>query len=207
MLLVQSACDVLLDSSIMDPSRETLHKPGRNENSTSRRRKSIRVFFSVAVAVILLDVIPPSWPGVSQPKRWLSSLLNRVGLWQGQWAMFAPNPIINNAYLTAEIEDEVGNQTYWDSPDWKSVGTFGKFYRFRYLNFYNRIYLDSNAPAINDFVDYLARTASGSPVRRLKLVRNAMTMLAPEAGSLPTGDDVIWISRSDLLRERRYEPR
>jgi len=164
------------------------------------------MIFCITVAVISLDVIPPTWLWFSQPKLWLSNVLNRVGLWQGQWTMFAPDPILNNAVLSAEFEDEEGNTKYWDSPDWKHVGTLEKFYRFRYLNFYNRIHLDRNAPALKDFCDNLARNESESAVVWLKIFRNSTTMLAPDDGGMPNRNDAIWVSRSDFLTERRYDP-
>jgi len=170
------------------------------------KKRYVRIFFVIVIAVMSLDVTPPSCPGMSRPKRWLSAFLNRVGLWQGQWVMFSPNPVLNNAYLTAEIDDKDGNRTYWDSPDWKHVSNWEKFYRFRDMNYYNRIYLPQNLLATNDFADYLARTSSKSPVARLKLVRTPMTMVVPETGTLPKRDDTIWISSSNFLTERRYDP-
>ncbi len=176
------------------------------ERSVNFRRRAARVMFCIAVAVILLDIIPPTWQWFSPPKLWLSNVLNRVGLWQGQWTMFAPDPILTNASLSAEFEDQDGNTTYWDSPDWKHVGTFEKFYRFRYMNFYNRVHLDGNTPAMKDFCDYIARNESKSPVVRLMIFRNSITTLAPDDGSIPNRNDVIWVSRSDFLTERRYDP-
>jgi hypothetical protein len=164
------------------------------------------MIFCVTVAVIFLDVIPPTWSWFSQPKLWLSEVLNRVGLWQGQWSMFAPDPILNNASLSAGFEDRDGNTTSWESPDWKHVSTLEKFYRFRYLNFYNRIYLDQNARALKDFCDYLARNESESPVVLIRIFRNSMTMLAPDEGVMPNRNDAIWVSRNDFLTERRYDP-
>lgn len=172
-----------------------------------RYRSAIRIFFIVTVVVIVADIIPPNWPGASRPKQWLSSFLNRVGLWQGQWMMFTPNPMINNAYLTAEIENEDGTKVFWDSPDWKFAVSWKKFYRFRHMNFYNRIYLPGSSSATNDFADYLARTVSNSTVRKLTLVRVPMTMVIPEAGSFPRRDDTIWISSSNFVTERIYDPR
>ncbi len=174
--------------------------------STSLRRQAARMIFCITVAVIFLDVIPPTWSWFSQPKLGLSNVLNRVGLWQGQWTMFAPDPILNNASLSAEFEDDKGNTKYWDSPDWKHVETFEKFYRFRYVNFYNRIHLDRNARALKDFCDYLAENESEAAVVRLKIFRNSTTLLAPDDGIMPNRDDAIWVSRSDFLTERRYDP-
>ena len=167
---------------------------------------SIRLFFCSAVVVIFLDIIPPSWPMFSQPKQWLSNVLNRVGLWQGQWSMFAPDPILNNAYLSAEFEDNQGNKTYWDSPDWKKTGNLEKFYGFRHLNFFNRIYLDQNNRALKDFADFLVRTEGRPTVRSVKFFRTSMSILAADDGNMPARGNTTWLSRTDFLTERRYDP-
>lgn len=190
----------------MPQPMESEVEPILDRESGCRRRRLARFIFCVATCVVILDVIPPDWPGFTRPKLLLSEILNRVGLWQGQWTMFAPDPVLTNASLSAEFEHADGKITYWVSPDWKRVGTFEKFYRFRYLNFFNRVHLDNNARALKDFADFISRNESKSPVVRLKIHRNSMTMLAPDDGRLPNRNDAIWVSRSDFLTERRYDP-
>ena len=168
------------------------------------RKGLVRVFFLSAIAVMVVDVVPPTFPGMSSPKQYLSSILNRTGLWQGQWVMFSPNPVLNNAYITAEIEDLVGDRKYWDSPDWKKTGSVEKFLRFRHMNFYNRIYLPGNSLAVNDFVNHLVRNDFSLVVEKLKLERTAMTMVLPEPGTLPSREETIWISTTSFLTERDF---
>jgi hypothetical protein len=189
--------------------RISASSPAKQESSNGSpkfRRNAARFVFCTAVVVILLDVIPPTWPWFSRPKFWLSQILNRVGLWQGQWTMFAPDPVLENASLSAEFEIKDQKPETWDSPDWQHVGTFEKFYRFRHMNFYNRVHLDRNRAALNDFSDYLAIHNRSSPVLRLKVFRNSMTLLPMEEASIPDREDWTWVSRSDFLTERRYDP-
>ncbi len=168
------------------------------------RKQLVRVFFLIVIAVMAVDIAPPSFPGASLPKRFLSSILNRTGLWQGQWVMFSPNPVLNNAFITAEFEDETGNRKYWDSPDWKRESTLKKFLRFRHINFYNRIYLPGNSLAVKDFVNHLVRSDFPIQTGKLKLERTAMTMVQPEPGTLPSRDETIWISSTSFLTERHF---
>ena len=168
------------------------------------RKRLIRVFFVVVIAAMVIDVLPPTFPALSSPKQYLSSILNRVGLWQGQWVMFSPNPVLNNAYITAEIEDTNGNIKYWDSPDWKKASTSEKFLRFRHMNFYNRIHLPGNSLAVNDFVNHLVRTDFPIVIKKLKLERTAMTMILPEPGTLPGREETLWISSTSFLTERHF---
>ncbi len=199
---MQGAAELL---SMQMPSKSRL-EPASSNGSLNFRIKVARFFVSAAVVVILLDTIPPTWPWFTQPKLWLSHVLNRVGLWQGQWTMFAPDPILENALLSVDFEIKDQKSDSWDSPNWKQVGTLEKFYRFRHMNFYNRLHLDHNKLALNDFLDYLAIHRSNSPVVKLKVYRNAMTLLPSEDGSILDRQEWIWVSRSDFLSERRYEP-
>lgn len=170
----------------------------------SLRRRIIRVFFLAVIAVVVVDIVPPSFPGISVTKQYLSSILNRTGLWQGQWVMFSPNPVLNNAYITAEIEDLVGDRKYWDSPDWKTTGTLDKFLRFRHMNFYNRIYLPGNSLAVKDFMNHLVRNDFPMVVEKIKLERTAMSMVLPEPGTLPSREETIWISNTSFLAEKDF---
>jgi hypothetical protein len=190
----------------MHISSPTRPKQTPSLGSTESRRKAARLIFCTAVLVILLDILPPTWPWLSRPKHWLSQVLNRVGLWQGQWTMFAPDPVLENALLSVEFKINDQKSEEWNSPDWKHVGILEKFYRFRHVNFFNRIHLDRNRAALNDFSDYLATHDRQASIRSLKIFRNSMTLLPSDNGTIPDRDDWIWVSRSDFLTERRYDP-
>lgn len=118
--------------------------------------------------------------------------------------MFAPNPVLNNAYITAKSEDTAGNFRYWDSPDWKKTSTLDKFLRFRHMNFYNRIYLPGNSLAMNDFANYLVRKEFPNGVEKVKFERMALTMILPESGTLPSREETLWISSTSFLTERHF---
>ncbi len=192
-----------------------------------RRRFWVRLSFLVIASALILDVCP-WWPLLNRPKQALSSVLNRIGLCQGEWPLFAPNPIVDNGWFSADLTDKEGNRFTWNSPHWVQTNSWDRFYKFRHLNFYNRLHLLHNAPAVNDFSDYLARTIStdpknrtvdittelpksepnpsdrSSPVREVKVYKISKLMMLTEEGTLPTRDETIWTLRTELLSKKEY---
>ncbi len=121
------------------------------------QRAAVRIFFLLFAGVIIIDTAPSTWAWMRPAKQFVCPALNYCGLWQGQWTLFAPNPKLNNAWLSAEIyrpdgtQQEVWNSTYWaNSTGWKRfVGYRRMLYAIRMAA------IDSRAA--NDFADYLAR--------------------------------------------------
>jgi hypothetical protein len=147
-----------------------------------------------------------------------SAALGRVGLWQGQWTLFAPNPKINNAWLAAEVYRPDGTQhEFWSSTYWADTSGWERFRGFRHINYNNRIQTQGQQAA-NDLADYLARRLIGPtavPIDvdqpldsrwRLVLSRNELNLSLPDNGQLPTRDETLWISTSQNLTVREYQP-
>lgn len=161
------------------------------------------------VVAMFLDVCPNSWSLIGLPKSWLSAVLNRVGLWQGDWSMFAPDPETDNGWISAELVDAEQTSSSWNSPIWSEVDSWGKFYRFRHINFYNRLPQNVNLLAWGDFADYLARDAEHRThvrIAKISLYRNHLNLLRPEDGSLPSRDEEMWTTSSEFLTQRIYQP-
>lgn len=169
------------------------------------KRRAVRLFALVAIFVIVLDTLPRNWDWLTSPKRSVSSVLNRIGLWQGEWPLFAPDPFINNGWFTADVRSGDGTVTQWNSPYWSEFGAWDKFVRFRHVDYFNRLTLRSNAPAADDFADYVART-SGKPVASIRLYKNQVLLQMPDDGSLPPRDEITWIFSSEPVSVRSYEP-
>ena len=169
------------------------------------KRTLIRVFALLVIFVIVLDTLPRSWGWLRPPKQMLSSVLNRVGLWQGEWPLFAPDPVINNGWFTAEVHAIDGTVTQWSSPYWSEASGWDKFIDFRHVDYFNRLTLRTNAPAADDLADYLACEAN-KPVARVKLYKNLVTLQMPDDGTLPPRDELGWIFNSEPVSIRRYQP-
>jgi hypothetical protein len=176
----------------------------------ANRGKTIKLTFClVLMSIMFLDVLPRSVPGLQGIKSVLNAGLNRVGLWQGPWTMFTPDPVIGNGWFSDELTLSDGSVLKWDSPYWADKGTWEKFVRFRYVNYYNRLYLPANAAGIGDLQDYLARTlvpADGPQVVSSMMSRTRMQLLLPEDGTLPTLDENEWVFTAEPYGRRNYEP-
>ncbi len=175
----------------------------------SLRPRMVRSFVLFWGLVLAVETSPwglGDWDRIKQP---LSDALNACGLWQGQWGMFAPNPSVNNWWLTADIETDAGRES-WSSPFWMEVPTIEKFRRFRYLNYYNRIQLIQYRIAAVDFARFLLRNRMVNayearprqqPARRVWLYTNGLELVPPSDGTLPPRNEIVWVSFSRLIAE------
>lgn len=189
------------------------------------QRAIVRLFFVAIVLITLLETLPSSMNGRSLDglilaKESLSILTKRLGLWQGEWPLFAPNPVLNNAWVSADLSTPGGETIHWNSTYWATASSWQKFRHFREINYFNRMpFRDS--PVANDFADYVARQELGNnfqaldflpdtdvrqPLWTLELNRNELNMSSPAEGPLPTRDETVWIVTSLWLATRRYEP-
>ncbi len=155
--------------------------------------------------------MPGAWSWFQQPKSMLSEVLKRIGLAQGEWVLFAPNPDVDNGWLSAEIINTNQQSHQWLSPIWDQHSVWNKFYRFRHMNFYNRLANSRNLSAWDEFADFLVRQyRQQNPqeiVRQVSLFRNSMKMLPlPGDITMPTPDDITWMTSNEFLTRRTYQP-
>jgi hypothetical protein len=165
------------------------------------------LFLTLALAMIL-DVCSPAWFGNATPKRWLTLALGRIGLWQGQWVMFSPNPVLNNAWYSLEVERAEGEpETVWISPAWQEASGWERFRRFREMNYFSRLCADRNHLAARDFTDWLLREHGFPDDQPAALKRFEMHLLYHEPGIFPRPADQIEILKSQLLIDRNQARR
>ncbi len=146
------------------------------------RRVAIRAFFLAFVAIVAIDTAPATWKWLQPAKQTLSPLLRRVGLWQGQWTLFAPNPTLNNAWLSAEVFRPDGTQEQiWNSAYWAKTNGWERFVGFRRMNYAIRM-AAVNPSVANDLCDYLARQLIASTARPI-----AQPIVSGDASQPPAG--------------------
>lgn len=166
-------------------------------------RAWVRAFFISLVAVLIADVFPWGKLSSTAPICWVYKFVNAAGIWQGQWQMFAPKPTVNDYWLTAQITDSAGDSSDWTSPYWPTTGTWEKFYRFRYMNYYNRISTPLHRHCTPDFANYLAYEAAATrgdvaDGYSVSLYSNGLKMVDPVDGVFLPPDEVIRIAYSEL---------
>ncbi len=175
------------------------------------RTNCIRVFAFVFIGAIVLDTLPGSWSCLQRPKFYVSQVLKPIGLAQGEWTLFSPNPDVDNGWFSAEIVDYQDVKTQWMSPIWSEWTIWEKFYQFRHINFYNRLATTKYMQAWDDFADYLGRQYrerhAQVQLKQVSLYRNSMRMLPlPDDGTLPPAEDLAWMTSNEFLTKRTSAP-
>lgn len=165
------------------------------------RRMAVRVFFCGILVCMIAAVIPHQSLPENDLKPRLHAALSAVGISQGSWSMFAPNPKVDNAWLDATITAPDGQVNHWTSPEWRHVGRWEKFYRFRELNFYSRLRNLQNRPGAEDFAKYLARieTPSSGSDSEAELISSGVRLIIPIEGGIPDPDEVTWMLYSETI--------
>lgn len=200
-----------------------------DHNARTEPSRGGRLFARLLVLIVLTFIFVEAAPGRLSITRWarpkLSPVLTRLGLWQGEWTLFAPNPGINNAWLSAEIYPPHGDVRMWNSTYFAEASGWELFLHFRHINYNNRLHATDRAAA-DDFADYLARrliSPTARPIEalptdaqessalendawELSLFRSQLNLTMPDDGSLPTREETLWISTSENLTVRRYAP-
>jgi len=121
----------------------------------SLRRIFVNGFIAIVVAVIAIDTLPQS-PGAV--RRALTPVLTRLGLNQGYWDLFAPEPDRANTRLKAEITYRDGDKRTWHGPDWSTVSVWEKWAGHRRFEWYDHVVMQSAAPAWEPWCRHIVRT-------------------------------------------------
>lgn len=120
------------------------------------RRYFLNAFIALIVAIIVIDTLPQS-PGAV--RRSLTPLLTRLGINQGYWDLFAPEPDRANTRIKAEITYRDGEKRTWNGPDWSTVSIWEKWAGHRRFEWYDHAVLRSAAPAWESWCRHIARVA------------------------------------------------
>ena len=148
--------------------------------------KIVKLFFVVLVVVIGIDTFPlgissdsGTFSFIYAMKSTIRPALRPVGLWQSEWRLFAPDPVINNCWWTIEVQgskvlelqDESrskpqlsssnSNSLSWNSPFWGEVKPADKFFKRRYIAYYRRL-SEFPTEVLEDFADEWVRERYGS---------------------------------------------
>src|SRR5688500_12947717 len=90
---------------------------------------AINAFIAAIVAFMLIDSLPQS-PQALQLA--VQPIVQRIGVHQGPWSMFAPDPDRLNLRMRAEITYRDGQTAEWHSPEWRSQSLGERWTRHRH---------------------------------------------------------------------------
>lgn len=182
-------------------------------NPSTLRRTAAKLFFAVFFLIIAIDTLPLATsrgPGpfsfIFSMKSTLRPALRPVGLWQDEWRLFAPDPVISNCWWTIEVKGELsvelqhelrpqGEQSQpgqasplsWNSPFWGEVGPAEKFFKRRHIA-YSRRLSEFPIAVVEDFADYWVRQRFSDRLHALGTAPGTALGIAPEGGALDHSD-------------------
>ena len=101
-----------------------------------------------------IDGLPVLHPLHQRLKEMTDPFFDKTGLWQGEWNLFAPEPIKVTRRTGVEMVHANGSTYLWSSPRWETFTPADRFLGFRSAEFYDAIVLDDNRGAWPCFLDY-----------------------------------------------------
>lgn len=116
----------------------------------------LNAFIALIVAAVIIDTLPQSPFALREA---ISPTLVRLGIKQGSWDLFAPEPDHINTRIRAEITYRDGERRDWQGPDWTKVSTWEKWVGHRRFEWYDHAILQPNAPAWEPWCREIARLA------------------------------------------------
>jgi hypothetical protein len=120
------------------------------------KRVLTNALLGLLLAAILIDTVPQSPLALHVAVR---PLLVRLGIDQGRWNLFAPEPDRINVRLVAEITYRDGEHRTWRLPVWKDESAWAKWVRHRHVEWLDHILLPAYQAAWKPWCRHLARQA------------------------------------------------
>jgi hypothetical protein len=159
---------------------------------TSRQKIAANVFIVCFVTLGLIDATPVTSATHARLKSAVDLFLDKIGLWQGYWRLFAPEPRKINVTVSARFIGD-GVALEWNSPDWRELSVFEKFFLVRHTKFYDALRLDENQGAWAAFAEYRLRQLPPTvreDVVRVELIRNWKETPNPNQEWIPAGTNI-----------------
>src|SRR5262245_228682 len=98
------------------------------------RLYTVNAFIATILLFVAIDTVPQAPDAVHKG---LAPLLTRIGMNQGRWNLFGPDPDRVNTRWRAEITYRDGEQRQWRGPDWSNVSAWDKWVGHRHVEWYD----------------------------------------------------------------------
>jgi hypothetical protein len=115
----------------------------------------VNTFIAAVLLILVIDTLPQSPFAMHIAIR---PLLIRLGIHQGAWTLFAPDPDRMNTRLRAEITYRDGERRKWIGPDWRRRSAWETWVGHRRFEWLDHIATQNGAPAWEPWCRYLARS-------------------------------------------------
>ncbi|MFT3926621.1 MAG: hypothetical protein QM778_29020 [Myxococcales bacterium] len=136
----------------------------------------INGFAVLLMGALLQDALPGDSPARTSLRQLCGQVLYPLGLWQGDWKLFAPDPKRTNAWIEAKVTFRNGESGSWKSPDWEQQSAGDEILQGRHAKWWDALRRDDSRvlwPALARFAaSRLARPERGLVPARVELVRH-----------------------------------
>lgn len=119
------------------------------------RLYATNVFIAAIIMIVVIDTLPQS---PSAFRLAIIPIATRLGIFQGPWTLFAPDPDRTNTQLKAEITYRDGERRIWTGPDWRGVSSWEKWVGHRRREWFDHIPMQTGSMAWEPWCRYLAHT-------------------------------------------------
>lgn len=134
------------------------------------------LFIAALLFLLLQDGLPCTHAGHQRIKDFLDPVVDTLGLWQGNWRLFAPDPDHMNTWVEAKVTFNDGSTWTWATPDWRKRDHLTKFIQGRHPKFWDAFRLDKRKgmwPFVSKYAARIAPrpSADARPVK-VELIRH-----------------------------------
>ncbi len=156
---------------------DTAKAPLKREKSAGRTRRRLHnLFIALLLFLLLEDGLPTTHDGHQRVKDFLDPVVDTLGLWQGNWRLFAPDPDHMNTWVEAKVTYSDNTEWAWKTPNWRERSYYEKFIQGRHPKFWDAFRLDKRKgiwPFVADYAARIAPTpASGARPIKVELLRH-----------------------------------
>ncbi|MGB0581521.1 MAG: hypothetical protein ACPGVU_17630 [Limisphaerales bacterium] len=128
------------------------------------KRYAVNIFIVCIIALFTIDGMPDFITSHVMLRDNLNPILKKIGLWQGPWDLFAPEPDKENIRITAEVIYADGGVFKWSSPDWRKKSRWYLVRHYRRQEYYDNARRDVNQPAWPALARHVLQLAAEQPV-------------------------------------------
>ncbi|GBF81410.1 hypothetical protein [Aphanothece sacrum] len=121
------------------------------------QRFVLNTFIAFILFLILIDGLPETSLLHGRLKQMIDPIVDAMGIWQGSWQLFAPNVDKINSRIIAKITFSDLTQGKWSSPDWTQMSIWERFIKFRYMEYYDGVRLQTYQKTWPHLAEYLAK--------------------------------------------------
>jgi hypothetical protein len=119
------------------------------------RRYAVNTLIAAVLAIVVIDTCPQSPLALRLA---MTPLAVRLGIDQGPWNLYAPDPDHVNTRLKVEITYRDGERRTWLEPAWPRLSPWDKWLNHRHIEWCESMASQGGAPAWEPWCRHLARS-------------------------------------------------